>query len=501
MSAARHFCGILAAMFIAGALTTARGADSQPLRYAWKTGEEHAFKTEITIDTDDETDTHSGTPSYRVQSAEEGTIKLQFNSGLHKSSKPKARAGAFPGIPPFPRPPRFGGPTFPQARVLTINDRGKVITEEGESQLPYLLGDLALLPLVPLPKGNEKSWTVSRETTISITQDTGFRHPFFDRRGGDKKLVKADEELVYAISKTEGDLSTIKESYTLEALEQVKGKPSMEMIGDGTYQFDMKLGGPVSYESKLTLVLREGNTTTEIPITISMKRIDTAELEKMRKESAAAAEKAKADADAEMRKPLDPSELTALIDDLNGDDKGAAKKALDKLAKKVPMEPNPNVSAAIERHIISDDFWTRKSAAAAMEKWATQESVPTLLEGLKDKDVFTRASVITAISQFPSKEVAAGLAPLLADGFSRGKAREVLAKMGDMAEEPALEYAKSKDWVTQMEACKVLGEVGGKKSLAVLEPLVSESNGLVQAEAKKAVEAIKKRESKPKTTE
>jgi len=487
---------LLATCFVAAfcSPTWAAPDDQSALKYAWKTGDEHAFKVDITIETDDDTETHSGMPAYRVVSSDDSGIKLQFSGGVIKTNRPKVRPGAFPRFPGPPSFPRAGfGPT---ARTVTINDRGKVITEEGESQLPYLLGDLAVMPLIPLPKGSEKSWTINRETNISITESTGFRHPFFDRDRREKKNVRAEEEMVYAVSNTEGDVVTIKESYTLEALEQVKGKPTMEMIGDGTYLFDTKLGGPTSYESKINLVLREGNTTTEIPITVSIKRVDPVELEKIRKDSEAAAAKAKADADAEARKPLEPTELSELIDNLNSDEKGEAKKALDKLAKKIPIAPDPKVSVAIDRHVTSEDLWVRRSALAAMEKWGTKESLPALLEGLKDKDVFTRASAINAVEKFPSKETAEALAPLLEDGFSRGKASEILAKMGDVAEAPALEHLQSKDFVTQMETCKVLAAVGGEKSLEALKPLTSDRNGLVQGEAKKAIDAIKKRTGK-----
>jgi HEAT repeat protein len=489
-----NFAALLLFGFVLTSLGRAAPDENGPaLRYAWKTGEEHAFQVKITIDRDDQEETHSGTPSYKVMAADDDGIKLQFLGGVNKTTKMKVQPGAFPrfpGPPPFPRDP-FGPPGFSGARTLTINERGRVITEEGNSQLPYLLGDLAQMILIPLPKTSEKSWTIQRETNITVSESNGFRHPFFDRR--EKKNVRAEEESIYAIAKTEGDVVTIKESYSLQSLEQVKKKPTMEMVGDATILFDTKLGGPTSYESNLSLVLREGNTTTEIPITVSLKRVDPAELEASRKAAAEAAAKAKADAEAEMHKPLSPAELAGLIDDLNSDDKDRAKKALDQLAKKIPPEPDPKVSVAIDRFVTHDDFWVRKSAISALEKWATKDSVPALLSALEDKDVFHRAAAIGAISKFPSQEVADGLAALLADNFSRGKAAEVLQTMGEMAEEPSLPHLKSKDFVTQMETCKVLGAVGGERSLKALEPLASGSNGLVEREAKQAIEKIKKR--------
>jgi hypothetical protein len=470
--------------------------DEGSLRYRWQAGEEHAFKVSIKIDTDDSVDTLLGQPSYQVVSSDDDGIKLQFHGGVTTSSAPKSPARGFPRtpFPPSPRRSPFGPGDAVGARTLTINDRGRVVAEEGSSQLPYLLGDLALLPFMPLPKSDEKTWTMQRETTISVQQNSEFRHPFFDRR--EVRNVKAEEESVYTITGREGDIVTVKESYSLLTLEKVRKKPAMEIVGEATVLFDTKLGGPTSYESELSLVLREGNSTMEVPITVSMKRIDPVELANSRKAAAEAAAQAKAAADAEMRKPLEPGEVSALIDQLNSDDKNVIRGALDRLAKKLPAEPNPEIAAAIDQHAAHDDFWVRRSAVAALERWATEESAPAVIELLQDKDVFIRGSAIEIIRKYPSQDAADALGKLLADGFSRGKAAEVLMTFGELAREPALPHLKSSDFVTQMEACKVLGAVGTGDDLAALQSLAADNNGLVKNAATQAVADIGKRVKK-----
>jgi hypothetical protein len=483
-------CWFLAATLLAAMLLAAASAsadDEVPLlRYSWKAGDEHVFQATITVDMDDKQDTISGMPTYKVVEADEDVTKIQFIGGATTHSQPKARPGAFPGFPRLPPRPPFPRPGLPGLgqRTLSINDRGRLIAEEGNTPLPYLLGDLAHLPLVPLPRGAEKSWAIERDTGISVTEDPGFRHPFFERQ--ERKNVRAEEESLYSIVGIEGDVVTIKESYSLRALELVKKKPSMEMIGDVTIEFDRKLGGPVSYEGEFSLVFREGNSTTEIPIKVSIKRLDAEELEKIR----LAGEKVRADAEAERRKPLDATEMATLLDDLNSDDRNRARRALTRLAGKEPLEADATLSAAIDRYVTHEDQFLRKSALDALAKWGTAESAPVIREAIKDDYVFARGSALAALARFPSKENAVAIAPLLSDNVNRSKAAEALIALGQDAEEATIELLADKQIFTQLEACKVLGVIGGDASVKALTPLAAESNPLVQNAAKKAIDDI-----------
>src|SRR5690606_32354024 len=60
--------------------------------------------------------------------------------------------------------------------TLTVNDIGGVETSRGHTPLPWALGDLGRLPLVPLPADAAAVWEVSGPTTVTWN-DAKYRFP------------------------------------------------------------------------------------------------------------------------------------------------------------------------------------------------------------------------------------------------------------------------------------------------------------------------------------
>jgi hypothetical protein len=69
-----------------------------------------------------------------------------------------------------------------------------------------------------------------------------------------------------------------------------------------------------------------------------------------------------------------------------------------------------------------------------------------------------------------------------------------LKKIGTDAEEAVVEMLQNADWGARMEACNVLKEIGGEKSLPLLEALATgDPNNLVKLRAREAAEKLGKR--------
>src|SRR5712691_9015066 len=162
-------------------------AQAKSLRYQSKPGQQLAYEIEITVDLPDKVTSYKGVTRYTVDASSAEQLQLTYRGGLNESSKAKAAAaGGGPrgpggprgfgprgpgrpggGPPDFFSKPAFAGKTQTTNRI-TLTTRGGVVAMEGDSQLPYLLGNVSLLPFEVLPSDNEREWTY--DTGISITQ-------------------------------------------------------------------------------------------------------------------------------------------------------------------------------------------------------------------------------------------------------------------------------------------------------------------------------------------
>ncbi len=148
---------------------------AQELRYRWQPNQKFSYNVTVTVDEDDKTTTYAGTIHYEVNSAHVEQSTLTYRGGLHETAIPKPNrqpSGGF-GPPGFGGPfgPRFGGPMGPFSRPtfagkvqttnrITLTGTGRVLAMEGESHLPFLLGNVSLMPFEILPKDNQRDWLV-----------------------------------------------------------------------------------------------------------------------------------------------------------------------------------------------------------------------------------------------------------------------------------------------------------------------------------------------------
>lgn len=462
-----RFMPLVAVVFALATLGAA--AEQDPLKYDWKKGTDHYYRVSIKVELDDGDQEFLASPIYHVADNTDGELSLLFLGSL-TAAAPRVE------LTPFLRA-SAGVPATNDSK-LTVSQRGKVIAIEGGHELPFLLGDLAQLPFVLLPKDDETTWTANREVTLSSSGD--FRLPRGVQLG---KSIKAEDETTYKIESTEGSIVTISIDSKLAALERIKQKPTLQLNTQATAKFDRELGAIISYEAKVDLSVRQKNTTTEIPIVVSVERMSAEEVAKLRKDAdeMMAKVKAKMAADkAERERPIDREELDSIVKTLKSTDREKLDAVLRRLANKGPDAPDKRVSKAIEPHLKSKDVSVTLAAFDAFKNWGTEESLPALLATLDDQHSFGRMQAIQMLGKFPSKKTAEELALMLTDPSSHSMAAMSLKQMGKYAEEPTLAVLKKtseKDLGQLLSIVSVLQEVGGAKSLAALKPFASSPSG------------------------
>lgn len=468
------------AIWPVGQVGAADGDVAPALRYQWKAGQTYAYAVTVEVDQGDYLDILSGTPTYTVKKADQDGIQLDFRGALREKqqAKPGKRILFRPGrISPFSPFTGIGGGG--RGSELTVNDRGEITSAKGSSQLPYLLGNLSQLMLVPLPaKDGEKTWKVTQE--IAITLSDGRPRPIL--RDEDRKMLKAVQETGYTIDQVTKETVTIGKRFELKTSETKDGKPRFEIQGKGTLAFDLKTGLPskLDYEQKLTV--REGNATEDTPLKITFKLLDETERAKLASTGEGAPLFPK--------EPLTEALQAKALDELKSGDKGRTLKAMNLLSTKDPAKPNEDIAAALATFLADKDQTIRFVASKALEKWATAETAPALIKALDDDSIVVRHNAMDALSHMKSATAAEAVAPKLASTQDRFQASKALLSMGSTAEPAVLKLAEDKEWQTRSEVCKILKVIGTQKSVAALTALQGDPQALVKRQAQQALEAI-----------
>ena len=154
MKPAVKLAAVFCAMCIVDLLPAATAADTLP--YDIKPKQKVAYRVKIVVSTPSATETMQGVIVYTGTTANEQVLTVEYNGGLKKSTKSKTtsrgpgggRFGRRPGGPPIPRSP-WDQPDFrglvTSTNTLVITRDGTVESMRGDSQLPFLLGNLSLM--------------------------------------------------------------------------------------------------------------------------------------------------------------------------------------------------------------------------------------------------------------------------------------------------------------------------------------------------------------------
>jgi HEAT repeat protein len=282
----------------------------------------------------------------------------------------------------------------------------------------------------------------------------------------------------------------IRKRYEFKTLQKPGTPPLAQVTGEGTLTFDQKLGVPVKMEYKATVVRSANNVSLTIPVSLTWNRVDQKTLDEAKAKALAAkaaappstsapASGTKPAAGAAATKPVAaaPAGKPPTIQDVdqqleqlkratNFSQKYIVVSALSRM--EAIDERRANVTKAVEPLMRDSNSGLRDAAIRTMGVWGTKENVPALLEMLDQLDNGIRRATMEALARIPDERSAKALAKLVIDESSRNNAAAALKKMGPVAEAAVITLLASDDHQVRYQACHILAEIGGKKSIAAI---------------------------------
>jgi hypothetical protein len=477
-------------------------ADSPTLTYAFKSGERYVYDVQIEAQTLDVDEKLSGESSYKVMSidANSGQITLVHSAGLTQTRRQR------PGRPLGPPPWTTGIiRDLNRPREVVIDPAGHVVRQQTKSELPYRLGNIWSLAIVPFEKGQEK-WQVQRD--IQLT-DAQIEYWLPRSREDAREVARPAKEIVdFAIGEKKADLLNIETKYAMATVEQLEGLPRLELKGAGTIEFDTKLGIIRSLQEKLTLRCNDPNITIKVPVSVSVKWLSPeqvaqrraaqeAQMQRLAIEGPKAAAAARQAAEESRKpKPIDNPGLNAALAAIQQQDKSKVLDALRTLSASAPIDARrPEVARVLVGLIDQVDDFVHLEAIKALGRWGTVDDVPRLIKLLDDKDIFIRSSAIEALALTQDPRAAQALAAQMEDFQLRLPAAEALKSMGAMGEKAIWPLLKHKNWELRLQACEILSEIGTEKSQQALAALAQDDNPLVVQSAANARRQIEERKN------
>jgi hypothetical protein len=372
-------CGYLAFPWLAYGSPT----EDDAMQYGKEKGQTFTYEFDIEATVPDGKTSYKGTTNYTVEELSDDQLRLVYRGGLQEYDKPKENSTGFPSFPRPVIPAGFGGPfansefrgRMQTSNRLTLNRKGDVLSMEGDSQLPFLLGNVSLLPFEPLPsEGNEK-WTHDFGVTInSLNQSSsrrfGYYRPFgpFSTRET-QKIQAASESGEYVIESKTPQTVVVKKTYHLKTA-AVQGE-SIEMTGEGKWIFHLTEKIPESGDFQLKLSQQENNVTVAVPITVKFQRVPPEVIAKRLEEAQQKAVAAKEEAD----RPLTERERSDILRAIERGTQFEAKDALEKLASKTPQAPDPEIAGAVEKATKHSSTMVVHFAERALPKWAPEFNI------------------------------------------------------------------------------------------------------------------------------
>ncbi len=462
----------------------ASGADSG-LRYHPKAGAAYLYSVKIESQLGDATETMEGTASYTCRTADENGMTLTCNGHLFPTRR-SVQSGQFP-IYPFQRLRAFGfegsgGPrAFAGPNEIKIDALGHLLSTRGAAPLPRSLGDLSQLIIETLPADGE-TWEVRNGCAI-LLEEANSLSPHSPFAHIEKRSLPAVETLSYSLGAAGEGTTAIRKHYELHTAERSFGSSTVELTGDGTVTFDVKLGMPRSMEMKLTMTEHPDRTTTKrIPVTVTYRLLEGAEKEKALHPPVVPKPEPK---------PLSESDLTTALSDLASPEAFKVMSAAGRLADALPSGDRRRVESALIAALEHKDGFARQSVVKALSTWGTKASVPALIKRLDDDSFGVRWAVFDVLGKMKDVRAAEPLANWLEK--DRGFASNALRAMGPMAAPALAKQLRNRDWGMRMDVCRLLKDIGTPREIPALEALTSDGNRLVADAATDAIKAIQQR--------
>ncbi len=296
------------------------------------------------------------------------------------------------------------------------------------------------------------------------------------------------QETTYFLDAPKGDTVVIHKSLKLRTSESAGTDPKFELSGTGDMVFDLKEGVPQKVTFAGTFTMREKGQTLQVPVTLRCERITGSE--------ALAAASAAAAAPAESAESV-KARLDGLLADLRAVDKdwGKCFQALQGLSIMPPVEDRRDeVAQVLDEYLAEKNYSARSSALRAVQVWGTRRNVAALVRLVNPSEADSiRRRAIDALGSLGDERAAAAIAGRIKDPTDRASAVRALRALGPAAKDAAIVLLADQDPEVRDEACKLLGEIGGAKSIAALEEQAGKGDGPTRSRARAALEKLQKK--------
>jgi hypothetical protein len=146
-------------------------------------------------------------------------------------------------------------------------------------------------------------------------------------------------------------------------------------------------------------------------------------------------------------------------------------------------------SLAMEQSGLNQD-----TAIRGLVIWGGRHSVPVLIDLMDKSQHRVSDEIFTALGQLKDPRGAEAVARYLGNFFNHDAAVSSLRRMGSAAESALIQAAPANDPKVSLAAIQLLGEVGGEKSLALLQKASQARNQAVKQAARDAIKRIRTRQ-------
>lgn len=508
----RYAITMIVALLVLGLLDCSLA--NPPRRYELESGQKAIYSIEVEFG-DGKTAWHfAGTSNYTVLSLIDGAAQVRVQGILdQRNGKPVSnwRDRPFSGFSGISNPPRRRfEPRKEKSITFSVNDHGEGLRTIGSSHLPYLIGELHEIILIPLPDESTDHWRREADLEIVVSDDGNLGQ--YVRRSnavilGDGERDSEQATRLTAIETIEFEPANdggYHRRYWLRTKEKTVGRPRVELKTEGLVRFsdDGFLPAFVEYSGKL--IARDGLNQSGRSVHVTAKRLTTKDLlrraelaTKEREEAERRMALARAKADERRKKAYEQliADLDDLIVELNSGDGPRVREAARRLEDVTGETPNrPEVAKALHDALVKAEDHARSTIGKALVKWATPKQTQYLIDLLNEEDFWIRRATMEALGKRKDKKAIPALAARLGDDHDTISAINALEQYGPVAEEAVLKQLGDQHWSEKMKIVGLLGDIGTKKSLPVLKKLESsDESSIVRNHAEDAIDAIESR--------
>lgn len=483
---------------------SADAARASALRYRLAGGITNFYSVQLEVRGENGTEALAGNLYVAPRQVTSNVLGLNLRGTLMPKRDPSV---------PF-RPPMYGSAgSYPRWNMpvslnegldIQFDDCGHVLRISGDFALPIPLGTLAQAFVEVLPAKAESKWEITDNLAVldepfSVGPAMSFipLQPYsmsyyvgpMGSRGNQYALVPVTRRQRYEIKSTANNQVTVAKRVSLDSQLQFGNEPRISANGEGEFVLDQETGLLQRAELQCKAVANSDTVTRRSTVSLKLRLLEGAEREK------ALQPVLNASTPGQPPKKLTREEIEKLMDDLKSGESSTRSMAASKLQSSELSEVPPGLLDLMAGLLNQEDSVLRGAAAKVLADYGTAEQVPLLLKLLKDSENYSRYNIIRGLGRLKDKRAAEPLAAMIASGGSDAyQAVEALSKIGSDAEDAVLPLLAEKHNETRRQACKILKDIGTKKSLEPLRELMLSTDRMLSEAAGEAVRAIMARQ-------